>query len=89
MLIIDEGSRLRIARILTQGSKQQPGAAACLEYLQEGWMQYFGKPSFLRLDPAGASRSQAAEGFCDRRGIVLDVAPGGKPTGRSGHANKP
>ena len=51
MLVIDEGSRFRIARILTQGSKQQPGAVMCLEYLQEGWMQYFGKPDTLRLDP--------------------------------------
>ena len=37
MLIIDERSRFRTARILTRGSKQQPNAASCLGYLQEGW----------------------------------------------------
>ena len=76
MLIVDECSRFRAARILTKGSKQQPNAAACLGYLQEGWMQYFGKPKVMRLDPAGSFRSQAVEGFCDRHQIFLDIIPG-------------
>ena len=76
MVIVDECSRFRAARILTRGSKQQPTAAACLSYLQEGWMQYFGKPKVLRLDPAGSFRSQAVEGFCDRHQIFLDIIPG-------------
>ena len=76
MLIVDECSRFRAARILTRGSKQQPGAQSCLGYLQEGWMQYFGKPQVLRLDPAGSFRSQAVEGFCDRHGIYLEIIPG-------------
>ena len=72
MLIIDEGSRFRIARILTQGSKQQPSAAMCLDYLQEGWAQVFGKPEVLRLDAAGAFRSQTVE---SRHSIFLDLVP--------------
>ena len=54
LLILDEGSRFRIARILTHGPKQAPGAMACLKYFQEGWSQIFGHPRTLRLDPAGA-----------------------------------
>ena len=64
-----------MARILTKGSKQQPNAAACLSYLREGWGQYFGLPRTLRLDPAGAFRSQAFGDFCDRHGIYLDTIP--------------
>ena len=75
VVVIDEGSRFRIARILTTGSKQQPNAAQCLDYLQEGWTQVFGKPEVLRLDPAGAFRSRAVEAYCDRRSIFLDLVP--------------
>ena len=76
MVIIDEGSRYRAARILCKGSKQTPSAAACLHYLMEGWTQYFGNPQCLRLDPAGSFRSQAVVDFCDRNHIFLDVIPG-------------
>ena len=75
MLIIDEGSRFRVARILSKGSKQQPNAATCLGYLREGWSQYFGMPRTLRSDPAGNFRGQAVVDFCDREGIYLDHAP--------------
>ena len=76
MVIIDEGSRYRTARFLSRGSKQAPNAQACLHYLQEGWVQYFGHPRCLRLDPAGAFRSQSVEDWCDKHGIYLDVVPG-------------
>eukprot|EP00439_Symbiodinium_sp_Y106_P077160 s542_g16.t1 len=76
MLVIDEGSRFRCARILTTGAKQSPNAQACLHYLQEGWVQYFGHPRCLRLDPAGAFRSAAVEEWCDKHSIFLDVVPG-------------
>ena len=75
MLVIDEGSRLRVARILSRGSRQQPNAATCLQYLREGWAQYFGIPRSLRLDPAGAFRSQQVVDFCDKEGIFLDNTP--------------
>ena len=63
MLVIDEGSRFRCARILTTGAKQSPNAQACLHYLQEGWVQYFGHPRCLRLDPAGAFRKCCSGGM--------------------------
>ena len=76
LLIIDEGSRFRAAKILTRGSKQTPSAASCLEYFQEGWCQYFGQPHVLRLDPSGPFRSHAVEAYCDRHQIYLDIIPG-------------
>ena len=75
MLIIDEGSRFRVARILSKCSKQQPGTATCLQYLREGWGSYFGLPRALRLDPAGAFRSQGVVDFCDKEHILLDIVP--------------
>eukprot|EP00435_Cladocopium_sp_Y103_P017346 s510_g4.t1 len=51
-------------------------AAQFLDYFQEGWIQYFGCPNVLRLDPSGAFRSLAVERFCDEKGIFLDVIPG-------------
>ena len=76
LLAIDEGSRFRVARILTKGVKQTPSAAACLQYFQEGWCQYFGYPRVLRLDPSGPFRSHAVEAFCDKHKIHLEVIPG-------------
>lgn len=74
--IIDEGSRFRVARILKQGRKQTMNAAQFIDYLREGWIQYFGKPQVLRLDPAGAFRSKEIESFCDANDVMLDVIPG-------------
>ena len=76
MIIVDEGSRFRAGRILSSGSKQSPNAQSCLSYLQEGWVQYFGFPRALRLDPAGAFRSTAVEAWCDKHSIYLDIVPG-------------
>ena len=76
LLIIDEGSRFRVAKVVSRGQKQQPSGATCVQYIQEGWSQIFGQPRTLRLDPAGSFRSQAVEQFCDRHGIYLDIVPG-------------
>ena len=76
MVVIDEGSRFRAARVLTSGSKQQPTAAQCLEFLRDGWISIFGTPRTLRLDPAGAFRGATIEEFCDRHQIYLDIIPG-------------
>ncbi|CAE7691047.1 RE1 [Symbiodinium sp. CCMP2592] len=76
MVIVDEGSRFRMAKILTKGKAQAPNAAVCLNFLTEGWIQTFGRPKTLRLDPAGSFRAMSVEGFCDRNGIYLDIIPG-------------
>ena len=76
MTLIDEGSRFRIAKILSVGAKQQPSGATCIAYLREGWAQIFGNPRTLRLDPAGNFRSEAVSDYCHRHGIFLDLVPG-------------
>lgn len=74
-VIIDEGTRFRTARILSRGKKQTMNAAQFLAYFQEGWVQYFGQPQVLRLDPAGAFRSNEVETYCDKHSIYLDFVP--------------
>ena len=73
MMIIDEGSRFRTGRVLTTGLKKSPNAQECLQYLQEGWTQYFGYPRCLRLDPSGAFRSFAVEEWCDTHSAIKGV----------------
>ena len=75
-LLIDEGSRFRAARILCRGKHKTMTAGQFVHYLQEGWSQYFGCPQTLRLDPAGALRSNEVERHCDKYGIFLDFIPG-------------
>ena len=75
MVVIDEGSRFRVAKILSTGSKQTPSASVCIQFLREGWAQYFGMPKALRLDSAASFRSQAMTDMCDREGIFLDNIP--------------
>ena len=75
-LVVDEGNGFSVARIMNQGKKQTMNAAQFLDYFQEGWIQYFGCPNVLRLDPSGAFRSLAVERFCDEKVIFLDVIPG-------------
>ena len=74
-VLIDEGCRFRTARILSRGKKQTMSASQFLNYFREGWAQYFGNPQCLRLDPAGAFRSNEVEAYCDQYGIYLDVVP--------------
>ena len=73
---IDEGSRFRVAKVLKRGRKQTMSASEFLQFLEEHWVQYFGVPQSLRLDPSGAFRSREVDQYCEARGIYLDVIAG-------------
>ena len=76
LLLIDEGSRFRVGKIMKKGKHQTMSAPQFLDFLREGWIQYFGRPTTLRLDPSGAFRSHEVINFCDEQQIFLDVIPG-------------
>ena len=38
MVVMDEGSRFRVAKILSKGSKKTPNAASCINFMSEGWI---------------------------------------------------
>ena len=75
LLLIGEGSRFRMGKVMCKGRKQTMNAMMFTNYLREGWRQYFGYPQNLRLDPAGAFRGNEVERFCDKHGIDLDFIP--------------
>ena len=73
---IDEGSRYRVAKVMKRGSKQTMSAVDFMRFMDERWVQYFGNPHTLRLDPSGAFRSRELDRYCEDKGIYLDVIAG-------------
>lgn len=57
------------------GKKKHISAAQFISTLKESWLEYFGTPSTLRLDPDGAFRSHELSQFCDQQQIYLDMIP--------------
>ena len=74
--MIDEGSRFRVARMISKGKQQHLSAAQFVDVFGESWVEYFGHPLTLRLDPDGAFRSHELGDYCDRYHIFLDLIPG-------------
>ena len=72
LMVIDEGCRFRVGRIMGEGKKYHTGAIQFLESFGECWSECFGHPHTLRLDLDGTFRSD----YCDRHGIYLDIIPG-------------
>ena len=79
VVLIDEGSRFRTARFLGEGKKNRLTGQQFLDYMQEGWVQYFGAPQTLRLDPAGPFRSHLVEDYCDRAQYLSRCVAGRSP----------
>ena len=58
LLMVDEGSRFRVGKCISQGKHKHISAPQFITTLREAWIQYFGYPQSLRLDPDGAFRSR-------------------------------
>ena len=76
LVMIDEGSRFKVSRVILKGKKQHVSAAQFITTFKEAWCSYFGTPRVLRLDPDGAFRSKELGEYCDQHQIYLDVIPG-------------
>ena len=76
VLAIDEGCRFRIGKELSHGKKFSPSAEHVIHFFEEQWLPIFGDPKTVRLDPAGAFRSQKLDDYMSSRGIMLDTIPG-------------
>ena len=76
LLMVDEGSRFRVARHLHTGQQKHISATQFISTLKEAWFEYFGIPHTLRVDPDGAFRSHELSAFCDQNHIFLDMIPG-------------
>ena len=75
MLGIDEGSRLRVGRLLFQHKTKTPSASDFIEYFEGHWLPHFGKPQLLRLDPAGCFRSKALDTYLLERQVEVSHIP--------------
>ena len=74
-VIVDEGCRFRVAKILGTGPRSGVSGEQLIGFFQEHWKPIFGKPDKLRVDPAGAWRSQRMSEYCDSQQIELDIIP--------------
>ena len=79
LMVVDEGSRFRVGRVILEGTPKQKLHATgpqVTEAIKDCWFQYFGLPSTLRMDADGSFRSRAMSEFCDHHKIFLDMIPG-------------
>ena len=75
MMGIDEGSRLRVGRLLFQHATKTPSAQDFTDYFEGHWLPNFGKPNILRLDPAGCFRSKGLDAYLADRSIEVSHIP--------------
>ena len=72
---IDEGSRLRVAKLLFQHQTRTPSAQDFLTFFEEQWLPHFGRPQTIRLDPAGSFRSCQLDQYFAERNVMLQEIP--------------
>ena len=75
-LLMDQGSRFLVGRILMEGEKGSVKADQYTKFYQENWQQYFGSPDYLRFDAEGAWRSRELDSYFSRNQVMLDPIPG-------------
>lgn len=75
-VIIDEGSRFRMARIAAEGSGNTTNWERIKTILEESWFPIFGMPKAIRTDSAGPMTSEAADAYTRERDIELLPIPG-------------
>lgn len=75
MMIIDEGSRFRLGRVLFDHPTKTRTWTDMRQVYEESWRMMIGNPHTVRVDPAGAWRSDAANQYFAERGIMLEPIP--------------
>ena len=74
-LLIDEGCRFRIGKIMSVGKGSGVKAKDLVSFFQEQWKPVFGKPDKVRLDPAGSWRSNEVSEYFENIHVEVDVIP--------------
>ena len=73
-LMIDEGCRFRIGKIMVTGNGGINGTQMT-EFYRDQWKPIFGKPRKLRVDPAGPWRSDAVAEYLGNEHVELETIP--------------
>lgn len=75
LVVIDEGSRFRMGKVLREGKKLSLTGEEFIQFFEEHWKPVFGNPSTVRLDPAGAFVSDQVDQYFSKRKIMLEHVP--------------
>ena len=74
-VIIDEGCRFRIAKVVCQGAGQSAKGRHLIDMFQQMWKPVFGIPDQIRLDPAGPWRSEEVLQYFADQNVFVDTIP--------------
>ena len=74
LLVVDEGSRFQIAKVISSGEGNQATWEDMKKVLEENWFSIFGVPKVMKVDPAGPWMSQAATDSAEenRKGVEIE-----------------
>ena len=75
VLCIDEGSRVRVGRLVREGAHVKINADDVKKCLSEQWFSVFGNPAVIRTDAESPLRGLQLDGWLQEKGILLDHAP--------------
>ena len=73
VIFVDEGSRYRSGAVLA--NPRSAPFPEIREAFESHWLQHFGKPEVLRVDPCGAWRSKNAEKYLEDNHIEIGEIP--------------
>ena len=76
LVIIDEATRFRMARVTAEGKGNTTKWDNIREVLEQQWFSIFGWPQVLRTNSAGPWCSDEADRYCADKGIELIPIPG-------------
>ena len=74
-LAVDEGSRLRVGRLVRSGNQEKIFAEDVCKFLTEQWFAVFGHPGLVRTDAEGSLRSREFDEFLQNSGIGIEHVP--------------
>ncbi|CAE7625753.1 GIP, partial [Symbiodinium necroappetens] len=75
ILAVDEGSRLRVGKLIREGSRAKITTEDVDCFLEDKWFSLFGQPSVIRTDAESPLRSQAFDEKLQKRSIGIDHVP--------------
>eukprot|EP00439_Symbiodinium_sp_Y106_P027988 s1180_g3.t1 len=75
ILAVDEGSRLRVGRVIREGSRAKINADDVKQFLEEQWLSVFGVPSVIRTDAESPLRGLQLDGWLREKGVLLEHVP--------------
>eukprot|EP00435_Cladocopium_sp_Y103_P046562 s102_g13.t1 len=74
LMVVDEGSRFRLGKVVCEGSNSVKGLDL-IDFFRQHWKPVFGNPDKIRVDPAGALRSEEVTNYFNGLGIEVDLIP--------------